>query len=102
MARSQETFNKKEIRNKKEKKRRLKEEKKAARKESDKSGELEDMIAYVDEFGNISETPPDPSFQDQEVVAESISVSVPKDEAGEPEALTRNGIFTFFNESKGY
>ena len=59
------------------------------------------MIAYVDEFGNISETP-DPSFQDQEVVAESISVSVPKDEAGEPKALTRNGIVTFFNESKGY
>ena len=102
MARSQETFNKKEIRNKKEKKRKLKVEKKAARKESDKSGDLEDMIAYVDEFGNISETPPDPSFQDQEVVAESISISVPKDEAAEPEDLIRNGIVTFFNDSKGY
>jgi cold shock CspA family protein len=98
MARSQETFNKKEIRNKKEKKRKLKVEKKAARKESDKSGDLEDMIAYVDEF----ETPPDPSFQDQEVVAESISISVPKDEAAEPEDLIRNGIVTFFNDSKGY
>ena len=102
MARSQETFNKKEIRNKKEKKRKLKVEKKAARKESDKSGDLEDMIAYVDEFGNISETPPDPAFQDQEVVAESISISVPKDEAAEPEDLIRNGIVTFFNDSKGY
>ena len=50
MARSQETFNKKEIRNKKEKKRKLKVEKKAARKESDKSGDLEDMIAYVEYF----------------------------------------------------
>ena len=102
MARSQETFNKKEIRNKKEKKRKLKVEKKAARKESDKAGDLEDMIAYVDEFGNISETPPDPAFQDQEVVAESISISVPKDEAAEPEDLIRNGIVTFFNDSKGY
>ena len=60
------------------------------------------MIAYVDEFGNISETPPDPSFHDQEVVAESISISVPKDEAAEPEYLIRNGIVTFFNDSKGY
>ena len=56
----------------------------------------------MDEFGNISETPPDPSFQDQEVVAESISISVPKDETSEPEALTREGIVTFFNEAKGY
>ena len=51
---------------------------------------------------NISETPPDPAFQDQEVVAESISISVPKDEAAEPEDLIRNGIVTFFNDSKGY
>ena len=52
MARSQETFHKKEIRNKKEKKRKLKEEKKAARKDSGKA-DGNDMIAYVDEFGNI-------------------------------------------------
>jgi hypothetical protein len=55
MARSQETFHKKEIRNKKEKKRKLKEEKKAARKDSGKA-DGNDMIAYVDEFGNLLET----------------------------------------------
>ena len=35
-------------------------EKKLARKEQPTSGDLEDMMAYVDEFGNISETPPEP------------------------------------------
>ena len=101
MARSQETFHKKEIRNKKEKKRKLKEEKKAARKDSGKA-DGNDMIAYVDEFGNISETPPDKSFRDMEVDADSIAISVPKDEVSEPVDPIRNGIVTFFNESKGY
>jgi len=62
MGRSQETFNKKEIRNKKEKKRKEKEKKRLARKELEKSGSsLDDMIAYVDENGMLTSTPPDPS-----------------------------------------
>ena len=58
MGRTQETFNKKEVRNKKEKKRKEKEKKKLARKEKEKAGGLDDMIAYVDEHGNLSSTPP--------------------------------------------
>ena len=45
MSRSQESFNKKEVRNKKEKKRKEKEMKKLTRKDSDK-GSFDDMIAY--------------------------------------------------------
>jgi len=101
MGRSQETFNKKEVRNKKEKKRKEKEKKRLARKENDKSGSLDDMIAYVDEHGNITDTPPDPS-QKEEVNLEDIEVSVPKSDPNEQPDPVRKGTVTFFNDSKGY
>ena len=53
MGRSQESFQKKEVRNKKEKKRKEKEAKRLARKDGDKPNSLDDMIAYVDENGMI-------------------------------------------------
>lgn len=99
MGRSQESFNKKEVRNKKEKKRKEKEAKKLARKESEKSS-FEDMIAYVDENGVISSEPVDPAAK-TEIKAEDIEVSVPKGSA-QPEDATRKGVVSFFNESKGF
>ena len=72
MGRSQETFNKKEVRKQKEKKRKEKEKKRQARKEEDKKS-MDDMIAYVDEYGNITDTPPDPEEKD-EVKAEDITI----------------------------
>ncbi len=60
MGRSQETFGKKEVRTKKEKKRKEKEQKRAKRKSEGKKSNFDDMIAYVDEFGKITSTPPDP------------------------------------------
>ena len=61
MSRSQETYNKKEVRNKKEKKRKDKEKKRLDRKENATEGKsFDDMIAYVDENGRLSSTPPDP------------------------------------------
>lgn len=101
MGRSQESFNKKEVRNKKEKKRKEKEKKRLARKENEKSGSLDDMIAYVDENGNITDTPPDPS-QKSEVNLEDIEVSVPKSDPNAEVDPVRKGTVTFFNESKGY
>lgn len=53
MGRSQETFNKKEVRNKKAKKKKEKEARKLAKKDVEKSGDLNDMMAYLDEYGNI-------------------------------------------------
>ena len=82
MGRSQETFHKKEVRNKKEKKRKDKEAKRLARKENEKKGSLQDMMAYVDEFGNITETPPDPEAK-TEVKLEDIQISIPKREEEE-------------------
>ncbi|HZH71026.1 MAG TPA: cold shock domain-containing protein, partial [Mariniphaga sp.] len=77
MGRSQESFNKKEVRNKKEKKRKEKEKKRLARKENNKGSSFDDMIAFVDEHGNITDTPPDPDKK-EEVNIEDIQISVPK------------------------
>ncbi len=100
MGRSQDTYNKKEVRNKQEKKRKDKEAKRLAKKDSEKSGSLDDMIAYVDENGMISSTPPDPNAK-EEVDIESITLGVPKRE-DVPYDPIRNGIVTFFNDSKGF
>ena len=101
MGRSQETFNKKEVRNKKVKKRKDKVQKKLDRKEAEKSGNFEDMLAYVDENGNISATPPDPSLK-KAIKLESISISTAKHDPSEKEDPVRKGVVTFFNDSKGY
>ena len=100
MARSQESFNKKEIQNKKDKKRKEKEKKMLERKEHGKAS-FEDMIVYIDENGNQTTTPPDLTKR-VEFNAEDIVIGVPKKEDMEPEDKVRKGVVTFYNESKGY
>ena len=103
MGKSQETFSKKEKEKKKLKKRKEKEEKREERKANSAKGlGLDDMMAYVDEDGNITSTPPDPNKKKQTVKAEDIQITVPKDEDIEPLDAIRKGKVTFFNESKGY
>ena len=78
MAKSQETFNKKEREKKKMKKRQDKKEKQVERKANSTKGKsLEQMFSYVDEHGNYSSTPPDPGKK-QKVKLEDILISVPK------------------------
>jgi cold shock CspA family protein len=101
MGRSQETSSKKEVRNKKEKKRKEKEVKRLKRKENAKKSSFDDMIAYVDEFGMITSTPPDPSRKKM-VIAENIQISVTKNDASQKTDYQRKGVVTFFNESKGF
>ena len=101
MGRSQESFNKKEVRKKKDKKRLDKEKKRLARKGDDKKGGLDNMIAYVDENGMLTDTPPDPATKTKTKI-EDIEVSVPKmDESMKPDPI-RRGRLTFYNDSKGY
>ena len=100
MGRSQETFNKKEVKNKKEKKRKDKEKKRLDRKDNEKTGKLEDMIAYVDENGMITSTPPDPNKK-RIIKTEDITISIAKQEDVELDPI-RKGTVTFFNDSKGY
>ncbi len=96
-----ETWNKKEREKKKQQNKKEKAERKQERKENPKSKSLDDMLAYVDENGNISATPPDPKKM-KKIKLEDIEIGVPKHEPTDPADLIRTGIVTFFNESKGY
>ena len=96
-----ETFAKKEKEKKKAKERQDKAEKMRDRKANNTKGKnLEDMMAYIDEYGNITSTPPDPSRK-LKVNAEDIQIGVAKQE-DVPHDTVRNGVVSFFNESKGY
>ena len=59
------------------------------------------MLAYVDENGNITDTPPDPTKKKKPIDAKSIELGVPKRERIESLAI-RKGRVEFFNDAKGY
>ena len=101
MAKSQETFNKKEKEKKRAKKRLEKQAKREARKAEPKVSGFENMIAYVDEFGQLTDTPPDPSKR-VEIDAGSIEIGATKREDVEEEVIIHEGKIEFFNDSKGY
>jgi cold shock CspA family protein len=101
MARSKETFNKREkekqrLQQKQQKRERMEERKANA----GKAKSLNDMIAYVDENGNISSTPPDPSKK-KIFNAEEIEIGVPK-QTTDPDTDTNTGFVDYFNEMKGF
>lgn len=103
MASSQDSFNKKE----KEKKRLKKNQEKQERKEQRKAEKLEsgpktfeEMFSYVDENGNLSSTPPDPSKKKVFRAEDIILGAPPKNDT--PEETVRQGKVKFFNDEKGY
>ena len=100
MAKSEQTFNKKEKEKKRLKKRELKMKKKEERKANSKGGGLENMMAYVDEYGNLTDTPMDPANKVQ-VDAESIEIGIPKRIEEDIDPVHR-GKVAFFNDSKGF
>ncbi|HEV7351461.1 cold shock domain-containing protein [Telluribacter sp.] len=102
MGKSQETFGKKEKEKKKLKKRQDKEQKKEERKASSVKGQdVEEMFAYVDEYGNITSTPPDPKRK-KVVKQEDIQIGISRQEDIDPADSLRKGTVTYFNTSKGY
>ena len=101
MAKSQDSFNKKE----REKKRQKKKKEKAERKEQRRLDALDgkkttEEFMYVDEFGNLTPTPPDPNRKSK-IKQEDIEVSVPKQEKVAHD-FVRTGVVKFFNSEKGY
>ncbi len=96
-----ETWNKKEREKKKRQKKKEKEEKKKERKENATESNFEDMLAYIDENGNISPTPPDPRKM-KKIKLDDIEIGVPKQQDIDPADLIRKGTITFFNETKGF
>ena len=102
MGRMYSAGNKKEIQQNKAKKRQEKEKKRLERKESSRQGGvLDDMIAYVDAYGNITSEPQDLSKR-EELNPEDIEIKTQRKNDAEPQNKIRTGIVTFFNESKGF
>jgi cold shock CspA family protein len=102
MAKSGETFGKKEKEKKRAKNKQEKQEKMDERKANAKKGKsLDEMMAYIDENGNISSTPPDPKRM-KTFKQEDMQIGVPKYVPGEDESPIRTGVITFFNETKGF
>ena len=104
MARSQESYSKKEREKKRQKRKKekaeLKEQRKAEKAESGGTS-FEDMIAYVDEWGNVTDTPPDPAKKPK-IKAEDIIIGIPPKDAYPEQDTTRRGRVKFFNDEKGY
>lgn len=100
MGKSQETFSKKEKEKKRLKKRQEKAMKREERKANATGGGLDEMMAYVDEFGNIVDEPVDLTKK-KKVKASSIQIGVPRrdDEDFDP---ILEGRLAFFKEDKGY
>ncbi|MCB9232215.1 MAG: cold shock domain-containing protein [Bacteroidia bacterium] len=103
MAKSQQSFNKKEREKQRLKKQQDKRERQAQRKaeKAENGGKsFEDMIAYVDEYGNFTDTPPDPNRKSK-IKAEDIVIGIPPRE-DIPMEIIRKGQVKFFNDSKGF
>ena len=65
-----------------------------------KGKSLEEMMAYIDENGNISSSPPDPKKM-KVFKQEDIQIGIPKYEVPEQDFI-RTGVITFFNHDKGF
>ncbi len=102
MGKSGETFNKKEKEKKRAKQKKDKAEKMEERKANVKKGKsLDEMMAYIDENGNISSSPPDPNKK-KVFKQEDMQIGVPKHVPGEDEDPVRTGVVAFFNDEKGF
>lgn len=93
-----DTFSKKEKNKKKAQKKQEKAEKREERKANNNKGKsFEDMIAYVDENGNLSDTPPDMQKR-KKIDPQNIQLGAAPIE---PEDPRRTGTVSFFSD-KGY
>ena len=61
---------------------------------------FDDMIAYVDENGMITSTPPAENVKKEEINPDEIIIATPKKEDEEPVIL--RGRVEFFNEARGF
>ena len=77
-----------------------KQKRKEEKKLSPKANSLDDMIAYVDENGMITSTPPTENIKKEEIKQEEIVISTPKKEKEVPTVM--KGRVEFFNTSKGF
>jgi cold shock CspA family protein len=100
MGRSQNSFLKKQKEKLKAQKKKEKQARKEERKANAQGGGLDNMMAYVDSYGNISDTPIDEETSKQENEEFEIQVSVPKSE--DNTKVERRGKVDFFDAQKGF
>lgn len=104
MSKSHQSFSKKEKEKKRRKKKQAKLERREQRKlEKEQNGpkSFEDMLSYVDENGNLTDTPPDPSKK-KKIKAEDIVLGIPPKVEPSEEEKIRKGSVKFFNHDKGF
>jgi cold shock CspA family protein len=100
MARSKEAYNKREKEKQRQKEKQGKREKMEERKANQVKGKsLDDMMAYIDEDGNITSTPPDPEKK-KVFNVEDIPIGVVRSK--EAEDPLKEGRVDYFNGSKGF
>ena len=100
MAKSQQTFSKREKEKKKQKKREEKQKKREARRAEAKESDGGIPFAYVDKYGNLTDTPPEPS-DEKEIDASDIVLGIPQKVEEEFDPI-RRGKVAFFDHSKGF
>ncbi len=99
MAKPQNTYSKQDNEKNRLKKKKEKLQKKEERKLSGESG-LDNMIAYVDEYGRLTDTPPDPAKK-LKVDVNSIEIGVSRQE-DIVMPTERVGKIDFFDDTKGF
>ncbi|MCD8318057.1 MAG: cold shock domain-containing protein [Paraprevotella sp.] len=92
------TTKKRDLQKKREQKKMDKQKRKEIRR-SNASGTFEDMIAYVDACGNLTDIPQTPGIV-QEIELEDIAISTPR--KTDAPTLPQMGYVEHFNENKGY
>src|ERR1035437_2058815 len=100
MAKSQESVNKKEKETKRFKKQKDKQQKSELRKKNSQGGGLDNMMAYVDENGMLTDTPQDLTKK-KIIDVSTIKIGVSKRDEEEVPAI-RKGRVDFYNDSKGF
>lgn len=97
-----ETWNKRERERNKQQKKKEKLERRQERKLANKgSHDLESMLAYVDEEGNLTSKPVDPKKK-VSINAEDIEISVSRQQEIQAEDREQVGIVTLFKTDQGY
>jgi cold shock CspA family protein len=96
------TFEKREKEKKRLQKQEEKKRKKEERKANSPGGGLENMMAYVDENGRITSTPPDPTKVRKPIDVSEIEIGVPRRSKEDEMPVERVGRVDFFDTSKGF
>lgn len=92
-------YSKRENEKKKQTRRLEKQKRKEERKLSGKTNSFDDMIAYVDENGRITSTPPDANSPKEEINQDEIRISTP---VRDTTPIIRKGRVEHLNAQKGY